>query len=143
MTSESSENTIFVRFYFTLCYLMLTDSSCLALFSPGQANADSYSACTMQYVELSLEGVIFNFCLRPIYSDNAFFILKKWRRYRLQEVSFSIGRYEATKTAPLCIAFSKFSSTAATCTPRKLPFRTKFTTLPREVRFLKDMILGR
>ena len=24
MTSEASENTIFVRFYFTLCYLMLT-----------------------------------------------------------------------------------------------------------------------
>ena len=24
MTSETSENTIFVRFYFTLCYLMLT-----------------------------------------------------------------------------------------------------------------------
>ena len=23
MTSETSENTIFVRFYFTLCYLML------------------------------------------------------------------------------------------------------------------------
>ena len=24
MTSEASENTIFVRFYFTICYLMLT-----------------------------------------------------------------------------------------------------------------------
>ena len=25
MTSETSENTIFVRFYFSLCYLTLTD----------------------------------------------------------------------------------------------------------------------